>query len=134
MRIAFGLLSASALFLIIRTLDSEHLGAWISSSVESSVAESVRIVLAYFAASTIGAVIARRGILMPLLAVVTTTILVGIRMTYMSAQESNTLIQLSQFDWVVPLMAILSCVIGVKTGEWIVASAKNRNQANRQIR
>lgn len=118
-----GLCTSIIVFFIIRVVDEEFLNSTVrGGDIEDFVASSVRPILAVFASMTIGAVVARRGLLVPAVTLVAVVWAATLANTYAHRDDYVTSLRLIDLDWAGAVMAIATTIIAVKTGEWIARS------------
>lgn len=120
-----GLAIAALVFLLLRAVDSvffDH--ASDIDRMTSFIGSHQRATMAYFAAATIGAFVARRGLLWPIMSLVVLVWVVTLSYTYAHREDYLTTLRVIDLDWPGAIMAITATAIAVKTGEWIARIAR----------
>ena len=120
-RVLIGLSTAVIVFLVIRFIDEELLNPTIyGDDIEDFIARSVRPITAIFASMTVGSIVARKGLLMPALVLVAAAWSAALVNTYINRDDYVSTLRVVDLDWPGAAMTILTTIVAVKTGEWIV--------------
>ena len=129
-RVFIGLATTVILFILFRVLDEFVVPRAIyGDDIGAFIGASVRLIMAIFASVTVGAFIARRGLLMPIMVFVIAVWSISLANTYAHREDYLTTLRVVDLDWPEAIMAILTTIVAVKTGEWIARRVRYDGEA-----
>ena len=126
-RVAFGFAAAIGAFIALRFIDVFLLHPMFPGDYLLKIApSSTRLILAVYASVTIGAYVARRRLMVPMISAVAFVWGFGLFYSYAHQGDYITTLRVVDLNWPEFIMIIVAAVLAVRTGEWIAKSARQK--------
>jgi len=128
LRVSLGIATSISIFFALRLIDEYLLHpVFPGASLVTLTFDSTRLVLSVFASVAVGSYVARRGLMLPMVVLVSAVWGFGLVNTYAHRDDYSTTLRVIDLAWPEVIMVIVATVVAVKVGERIANSVRQNS-------